>query len=235
MKKIRKALKIINAEFIPAKIRYVKNHISMSKTLCPFIEIHGFLAQAEAEKLYTAASSIKTKKPCLVEIGSHQGKSSFVLGKTLQERGGGKLYCIDPFDGSGDLSAADHYTQGAGMGSGVLFKKFMENMKRNKLESFVVPLQGLSHQVLPLFPEKEIDFLFIDGNHDWESVRQDFLDWSPKLRPGGVLALHDVFATPFDNHYDGPWRVVKEFVIDNPKWIWFELVGSLAIAVKKPC
>ena len=35
----------------------------------------------------------------------------------------------------------------------------------------------------------EIDFLFIDGNHEYDAVRQDFLDWAPKVKRGGIIAL----------------------------------------------
>jgi len=232
-KALKKMLKRINAEFLPAKLRYLRRTLSTGFKLVPYIEIHGFLTEAEAQKLFSSVSGIQEKNPILVEIGSHQGKSSVVLAKALEARGGGKLYCIDPFDGSGDIAATPHYKNDLDSGGATLFQKFTKNVKKNKLASYIHPIQGLSHEVVKKFPEPHIDMIFIDGNHDWECVRQDFLDWVPKIKPGGVLAMHDVFATPFDDHYDGPWRVVKEFILDNPKWIWFQLVDSLAVAIKR--
>lgn len=37
-----------------------------------------------------------------------------------------------------------------------------------------------------------IDFLFIDGDHTYEGVRQDYEMYSPLVRSGGVVAFHDI-------------------------------------------
>jgi len=37
----------------------------------------------------------------------------------------------------------------------------------------------------------EIDFLFIDGNHSYESVLCDFLLYYPLVKPGGIIGFHD--------------------------------------------
>jgi predicted O-methyltransferase YrrM len=65
--------------------------------------------------------------------------------------------------------------------------------------------------------------VFIDGDHAYEAVLRDYRDWSPLLRPGGVLAFHDVgrSATP------GPARVIDEFVKGDPQWIDQRQVRSL--------
>lgn len=39
---------------------------------------------------------------------------------------------------------------------------------------------------------KKIDFLFIDGNHYIEYVEKDWDNFSPLVRSGGLIALHDV-------------------------------------------
>lgn len=39
-----------------------------------------------------------------------------------------------------------------------------------------------------------IDFLFIDGDHSYDGVKQDFEQYAPLVRPGGMVALHDVVA-----------------------------------------
>lgn len=38
---------------------------------------------------------------------------------------------------------------------------------------------------------KAIDFLFIDGDHTYEGVRQDYEMYSPLVRSGGLVAFHD--------------------------------------------
>ena len=40
--------------------------------------------------------------------------------------------------------------------------------------------------------KEDIDFLFIDGDHSYEGVSRDFELWYPKVRKGGLVALHDI-------------------------------------------
>lgn len=39
---------------------------------------------------------------------------------------------------------------------------------------------------------KQLDFLFIDGDHSYNGVKQDFEMYSPLVRPGGLIAFHDI-------------------------------------------
>ena len=45
-----------------------------------------------------------------------------------------------------------------------------------------------------------LDFLFIDGDHSEEGVRQDYEMYSPLVRPGGLIALHDIKESQFHTH-----------------------------------
>jgi len=41
------------------------------------------------------------------------------------------------------------------------------------------------------FKAGSLDFVFIDANHTYESVKQDIEAWFPKVRKGGVISGHD--------------------------------------------
>ena len=41
--------------------------------------------------------------------------------------------------------------------------------------------------------DREIGFLFIDGDHGYEAVRRDLANWTPFVAIGGVVALHDMW------------------------------------------
>lgn len=58
------------------------------------------------------------------------------------------------------------------------------------------------------FAAGSLDFVYIDGAHDYESVRADIEAWWPKLAPGGVLAGHDFDDQPI---HEGVKRAVVEF------------------------
>jgi len=51
--------------------------------------------------------------------------------------------------------------------------------------------------------DNKVDFLFIDGDHGYEGVKQDFEDYGPLVRKGGLVAFHDIvpdFSTRFGIH-----------------------------------
>lgn len=56
-----------------------------------------------------------------------------------------------------------------------------------------------------------IDFLFIDGDHTYDGVKQDFEMYAPLVRTGGVIAFHDVLPHPHDARcqVDRLWREIK--------------------------
>jgi len=64
-----------------------------------------------------------------------------------------------------------------------------------------------------------LDLLFIDGDHSYEGVQADFLNYSPLVRPGGLIVLHDIvpdFGTRYGKstgHYTGGvpvfWEEIK--------------------------
>jgi len=46
--------------------------------------------------------------------------------------------------------------------------------------------------VTELLAGNKLDLLFIDGDHTYEGVGQDFLNYSPLVRKGGWIAFHDI-------------------------------------------
>jgi predicted O-methyltransferase YrrM len=41
------------------------------------------------------------------------------------------------------------------------------------------------------FPDESLDFVFIDADHRFEYVINDVIEWSKKVRPGGLIISHD--------------------------------------------
>ncbi len=84
-------------------------------------------------------------------------------------------------------------------------------------------LPGNSHEESALASLKrelagrQIDFLFIDGDHSDPGVRQDFATFSPLVRKGGVIAFHDILPNPVTtrNQVFPLWRELKEKYPDH--------------------
>lgn len=63
-----------------------------------------------------------------------------------------------------------------------------------------------------------LDMLFIDGDHTYDGVRNDYTLYRKFVRPGGVILFHDIEDTPYHrNHHEGAVEVYK---------LWQELIGE---------
>jgi cephalosporin hydroxylase len=52
--------------------------------------------------------------------------------------------------------------------------------------------QETLEEVKKILNGKELDFLFIDGDHTYEGVKKDFEMYSPLVKKGGIIAFHDI-------------------------------------------
>lgn len=70
-----------------------------------------------------------------------------------------------------------------------------------------------SYKAVHQFPENYFDFVYIDGNHNYEFALRDLHDFAGKLKRGGLLFGHDFFEDSFakENHY-GVIDAVNSFV-----------------------
>jgi len=75
---------------------------------------------------------------------------------------------------------------------------------------------------------RKVDFLFIDGDHTESGVAQDYNDYKEFVRPGGIIAFHDIVENqPLpDNQVYHFWKKVKsgqvsEEFVNDPKQCGF--------------
>lgn len=146
-----------------------------------------------------------------VEIGVWKGGfSSMVLEKVKPS----KYHLIDPwvhFDGA-------EYDQAWYGGDDPDGQAKMDRIYQGVLDQFageidagtVVVHKGLSSEVASEFEDEYFDWVYIDGNHLYEFVRDDLELYYPKVKPGGLITG--------DDYMDGQWwgdgviRAVDEFV-----------------------
>lgn len=80
------------------------------------------------------------------------------------------------------------------------------------------------------------DFIWIDGDHTYEAVRQDFEDWYPLLAADGYIAFHDsapVKSTRATHKgYPGPIKLVTELKADD-RVRYVETCDSITIFQKQ--
>lgn len=197
--------------------------------------IEGWLPEIEALALYDISRNLPDNHPIVVEIGSWLGKSSVVLAKGIKRKNSPYLYCIDPFNASGDDLSVTIFTKIHLKKERPLKDIFVDNIKAYGVSDYIKILEGYSYNFAKDW-DQPIVFLFIDGDHSYDAVLQDYLSWSKFIRPGGYIAFHDVELEPRKDgsyYWEGPGKVVREYILNNDEWVEKRLINSLFIARKK--
>src|SRR6266851_4494121 len=78
------------------------------------------------------------------------------------------------------------------------------------VEDDVVVVVGRSAEVARLW-RAPLGMVFIDGGHTDAAAVADYEGWAPWVAPGGVLAIHDVFADPAEGG-QAPYRIYRRAV-----------------------
>jgi predicted O-methyltransferase YrrM len=124
------------------------------------------ITEAETAKLRELAATAGE----VVDVGSAYGYSAVVMAKA-----GAHVTTIDPH---------------VGENPGTL-ERLMGNLQAYQANTVTVSV-GTSQEVLPRLPLGWFGLVFIDGDHREPSVIHD-VEWALKLlKPGGVLACHDL-------------------------------------------
>jgi predicted O-methyltransferase YrrM len=163
----------------------------------------------EGHALYQAGRQAATVGP-LLEIGTYCGKSAVYLGAAARERDT-VLFTIDHHHGSEEIQPGwEHHDpelidpQTGHMDSLPFFRR---TMAEAGLEDTVIGIVGDS-PTLAAHWETPLGLVFIDGAHTEELAMADYEAWAPKLRAGGLLAVHDVFEDPSQGGR-GPFEVYR--------------------------
>src|SRR5207253_2260571 len=127
--------------------------------------------------------------------------------------------------------AVDHWRGDAHSGS-YDETTFEEVVRHNRLyyQNFSTLLRSSFDQALERFASESIDLLHIDGHHTEGAVRHDLQAWLPKLRPGGILLLHDVTMRTGDF---GVWKVWTELMVQGRSFTFAQPPG-LGVWEKPP-
>lgn len=160
-------------------------------------KIKGFLDPDEGRCLYDVALEASKNGPCL-EIGSYCGKSTVYIGTACRENNG-ILFSIDHHCGSEEQQPGQAYFDP---------ELFDRNAGRvNTFEFFrnTVELAGLAETVVAMVCRSAVaarmwdtplSLVFIDGSHSYREALGDYQAWTPHLKPGGYLLIHDIFEDP---------------------------------------
>lgn len=173
----------------------------------PKISINGRVCHHRIEILYALTENFNLEN--YLEIGVHNGSS---MAYVLQSSKNKNCVGIDPFE---DLQTNDPYMTHYQKNDKITLQKTLNNIKNNnKYNSNINLIKKLSKDVLDN-EISDIDLLFIDGDHTYDAVLNDYKKFSKYVKSGGFIVFDDL-------HQEGPNKVFN-WILSNDKEV--ELFG----------
>lgn len=137
---------------------------------------------AEKGELYFLYGLVRAIKPnvCL-EIGTHKGTATWYIANALEHNNKGYLVTVDPFDYDNTVNRLSSYPR--------------TTYKRERGDEIKM--------------DAKIDFVFLDGLHDLETVDKELQNVIPQLNDNAIIAFHDAQDEP-SNHSAGVQAAIKK-------------------------
>jgi len=162
------------------------------------------------QRVILSLLALQKKDGLIVELGSWTGGGVLIMAPHLTHDR--RFHAVDTFNAD---AMPDEYFQRYLKGRKQL-DVFHDNIAplRNK----VVVHQGFTHDVAAAWPAGlMIDLLFIDADHSYEAVSDDWNQWRPFVKKGGIIVFHDYYARDdlgnSESSYPGLRRFVEETIV----------------------
>lgn len=148
----------------------------------------------------------------LVEVGTYEGSTT----RGLAECTSGHIFTIDVFY-AGRL--------------GICYPEIIARHHCRSLKNVTI-LKGASTVIASAFTTP-VDFLFIDADHSFDAVKADCATWFPKVRRGGIIALHDCKFTERMPEPQGSWDFYDNEIKKMTDFEEISSIESLVVLRKK--
>lgn len=170
--------------------------------------------------LHFAYDIVAVLKPALlVELGVDRGESYFAFCQSvLENKTDTRCFGIDTWRGDEHAGGYDETT----------FSQVSEH--NQACVGFSTLLRSTFDDAVARFKDDSIDLLHLDGLHTEAAVRHDLDVWLPKLRPSGLLLLHDVGVR---SKGFGVWKAWAELQQRGRSWTFQDGPG-LGVWQKPP-
>ncbi len=168
--------------------------------------IPGLMTHEELDVLCRMARSASS----IVELGTYKGRS---LAAMMLSNPQARAWAVDWF---GDMSARGY--------KGSTRDEMLANLAKLKLKPAGV-IVATTDEAVGQFNET-VDLLHIDAGHSYEECLADLHNWTPKVKPGGAVCIHD-YGEPHSPELRRPGvqQAVDEW--RNDAWVEVERAGTM--------
>lgn len=154
--------------------------------------LEGWCTPEKGEHL--AQIILREKPNVIVEIGVFGGRSAIAMGMACQENGIGTVIGIDPWSSVAALeggTSPENDEWWAKVNYDVIHRDAVAARFSLGVEDVVEFRKAHDAEQLGEFLDQSIDMLHLDSNHSELVSVRSVRDWTPKLRPGGILVMDD--------------------------------------------
>jgi len=145
-----------------------------------------------------------------VEVGSWKGRSSaFMAVEILNSKKKIRFDCVDTWQGSDEHTNPNSpwFNQEIVSNPNWLYEEFLRNVR--PVQKNINPVRKSSLLASSDYEDRSLDFVFIDADHTYESVKEDISSWFPKVKVGGFIGRHDYNSK---KTWPGVCQAVDEFL-----------------------
>ena len=162
--------------------------------------------------MFRKAYNIDPSECSMVEIGSYKGYSTEIWCENFK-----KVYAVDPWENGYDVE--DMSSEAEPMAQ--VEKEF--DLRPSRFSDKLTKIKATSMEAVDLFEDNSLDFVYIDGNHQYEFVKDDIENWRAKTK---IIGGHD-FGWIDTNGINAVFKACKDFfdrppdgILPDTSWIY---------------
>lgn len=154
------------------------------------------------------------ERPIGIEIGCANGDTSKYL---LDVNKNLKIFSIDPYENYVDWNGNNLTNMST------IYQEAMELL--SPYGDRFVHIKNYSDNVVDMFEDESVDFVFIDGLHTYDQVLKDCKNFYSKVKKNGVFSGHDYTVIQGVNKAVNEFAesVNKQvFTMECDAWMWYK-------------
>lgn len=157
--------------------------------------------------IYLKDNYLKSGKFNIAEIGVFEGSYSLLLYNTFIDS---EFYGIDMWETTGN----DFFFSGQ---PGMVERAYVVAQERLGNKPNFKLIKGKSEDISKTFEDDFFDLIYIDSDHSYDGAMNDFVNWFPKIKRGGIMSGHDFDASPhLDSHSKfGVGKALESFLKED--------------------
>ena len=164
-------------------------------------------------RIYLKDYISKSEKNCILEIGSYEGMSAIFFSNNYLDHPESTLTCVDPHGVSKNIPKE-------------VKGRFIRNIAKSKNFEKINYINMKSDDFF-VSNTKKFNFIYIDGNHEYEQVFRDLTNASINITVDGIIWLDDFLWYP-ENNKENP---ILKFLDENNE---FKIIHKgYQLAIKK--